>query len=45
MTTTRQQYSPRLKAKVAVEAIRGERTLAQLASQHHVHPIQVGQWR
>jgi len=30
---------------VAVEAIRGERTLSQLASQYHVHPIQVGQWR
>ncbi len=45
MTTTRKQYSPRFKAKVAVEAIRGERTLSQLASQFHVHPIQVGQWR
>jgi transposase-like protein len=45
MTTTRKQYSPKFKAKVAVEAIRGERTLSQLASQYHVHPIQVGQWR
>jgi len=45
MTTTRKQYSPKFKAKVAVEAIRGERTLAQLASQYHVHPMQVGQWR
>jgi transposase-like protein len=45
MTTTRKQYSPRFKAKVAVEAIRGERTLSQLASHFHVHPIQVGQWR
>jgi len=30
---------------VAVEAIRGERTLGQLASQFHVHPVQIGQWR
>jgi len=45
MTTTRKQYSPKFKAKVALEAIRGERTLTQLASQYHVHPIQVGQWR
>ena len=45
MATTRKQYSPKFKAKVAVEAIRGERTLTQLASQYHVHPIQVGQWR
>lgn len=45
MTTTRKQYSPKFKAKVAVEAIRGERTFAQLASQFHVHPMQVGLWR
>jgi transposase len=45
MATTRKQYSPKFKAKVAVEAIRGERTLSQLASQYHVHPIQIGQWR
>ena len=45
MTTTRKQYSPKFKAKVAVEAIRGERTLSQLASQYRVHPTQIGQWR
>lgn len=45
MTTTRKQYSPKFKAKVAVEAIRGEQTLTQLASQYHVHPLQVGLWR
>src|SRR6266478_10098229 len=45
MATTRKQYSPKFKAKVAVEAIRGERTLSQLASQCHVHPVQIGQWR
>jgi transposase-like protein len=45
MTTTRKQYSPRFKAKVALEAIRGERTLSQLAAQYRVHPVQIGQWR
>lgn len=45
MATTRKHYSPRFKARVAVEAIRGERTLNQLASQFQVHPIQIGQWR
>lgn len=45
MTTTRKQYSPKFKAKVAAEAIRGERTLSQLASHYHVHPVQIGQWR
>src|ERR1022692_110644 len=45
MTTTRKQYSPKFKARVALEAIRGERTLNQLASQHHVDPVQIGHWR
>ena len=45
MMTTRRQYSPKFKAKVALEAIRGERTLNQLASRFHVHPVQIGQWR
>ena len=42
---TRKQYSPKFKAKVALEAIRGERTLNQLASQFGVHPVQIGHWR
>lgn len=45
MTTTRKQYSPKFKAKVALEAIRGERTLNQLGSQFHVHPVQIAHWR
>ena len=45
MTTTRRQYSPKLKARVAVEAIRGERTLSQLGSQFKVHPMQIAKWR
>ena len=45
MATTRKQYSPQFKAKVALEAVRGERTLSQPASQFHVHRVQIGQWR
>jgi transposase-like protein len=45
MTTTRKQYSPKFKARVAVEAIRGEKTLSQLGSQFKVHPIQIAKWR
>jgi len=45
MTTTRKQDSPKFKARVALEALRGERTMSQLASQFHVHPVQIGQWR
>ena len=45
MTTTQNQYSPKFKARVAMEATRGEGTLNQLASQFHVHPVQIGHWR
>ena len=45
MTTTRKQYSAKFKARVAIEAIRGERTLSQLGSQFKVHPIQIAKWR
>jgi transposase-like protein len=43
--TTRKQHSPKFKARVAVEAIRGEKTLSQLGSEFKVHPIQIGKWR
>lgn len=45
MTTTRKQYSPKFKARVAIEAIRGEKTLSQLGTQFKVHPIQIAKWR
>jgi transposase-like protein len=45
MTTTRKQYSPKFKGRVALEAIRGEKTLSQLGSQFKVHPIQIAKWR
>ena len=45
MTTTRKQHSPKFKARVAIEAIRGEKTLSQLGSQFKVHPIQIAKWR
>lgn len=43
--TTRKQYSPQFKARVAIEAIRGEKTLSQLGSQFKVHPMQIAKWR
>lgn len=45
MTTTRKQHSPQFKARVAIEAIRGAKTLSQLGSQFKVHPIQIAKWR
>jgi transposase-like protein len=45
MTTTRKRHSPQFKARVVIEAIRGHKTLGQLASQFQVHPIQIAKWR
>jgi transposase-like protein len=41
----RKKFEPALKARVALEALRGEKTLAQLSSEYGVHPNLIGQWR
>jgi transposase len=41
----RRNHCPAFKAKVAVAAIKGEKTLAELAQQFDVHPNQIAQWR
>ena len=41
----RRNHSPAFKAKVAMEAIKGEVTLAELAQRYDVHPNQINQWR
>jgi len=41
----RTRYSPEFKAKVALDAIRGEQTLAELSSKHGVHPNLISQWK
>jgi transposase len=41
----RRNHSPAFKAKVALAAIKGETTLAELAQQFDVHPNQITQWR
>ena len=45
MSNKRRRFSGELKAKVALEALRGDRTLQEIASQHQVHPNQVGAWK
>ncbi len=42
---TRRNHSPAFKAKVALAAIKGEKTLAELAQLHEVHPTQVTAWK
>ena len=41
----RRNHSPAFKAKVAVSALKGEKTLVELAQQFDVHPNQITQWR
>lgn len=41
----RRNHSPLFKAKVALDAIRGEKTLAELAKQHDVHANQIVDWK
>ena len=41
----RRNHSPAFKAKVALAAIKGERTVAQLADQFDVHPNQIATWK
>lgn len=45
MTIQRRQHSGAFKAKVAREAIRGERTVNEIAADYGVHPVQVTQWK
>jgi transposase len=42
---TRRNHNPAFKAKVALAAIKGERTLAELAQLHDVHPNQITAWK
>ena len=42
---SRRKHNPAFKAKVALEAVRGERTVAELAQQYEVHPSQIADWK
>ena len=42
---SRRNHSPAFKAKVALAAVKGERTLAELAEQFDVHPNQIQDWK
>jgi len=41
----RKKHSPDFKAKVALEAVKGVKTINQIASELEVHPTQVTQWK
>jgi transposase-like protein len=45
MMRTRRRFTAEFKAKVALEALRGDRTIQEIAAKHQVHPNQVGTWK
>jgi transposase len=44
-TTRRKRYSAEFKAKVTLEAIRGEQTINELASHYELHPNMITNWK
>ena len=45
MSKQRRKHNPAFKAKVALEAVKGEETVAQLAARYQVHPSQIQAWQ
>jgi len=45
MTKQPRTFSPHEKAQVALAALKGEKTIAQISSDYQVHPTQIGLWK
>jgi transposase-like protein len=41
----RKKYNAEFKAKIALEAIKGQRTINEIASEYGIHPNQIGVWK
>ena len=45
MSVQRKRYSADLKTRVALEAIKGQKTANEIAAEYGVHPTQIAQWK
>ena len=45
MGRKRRSFTDKFKAKVAIEAVKGIKTLAELATEYQVHPTQISDWK
>jgi transposase-like protein len=45
MPTKRKKHSPEFKAKVELEAIKGNSTISEMSSKHKLHSVQISQWK
>lgn len=45
MARKRRRFTAEFKARVALEALRGDRTIQAIAAEHAVHPNQVSDWK
>ena len=45
MKTTRRRHDATFKARVALEALKGLKTIQQIAKEYDIHPVQVSDWK
>lgn len=45
MKAKRRRHDPEFKARVALEALKGIKTIQQIAKEYEVHPVQVSDWK
>ncbi len=45
MTRKRRKFTPSFKAKIALESIKGVKTISEIAQKHKIHPTQITLWK
>jgi transposase-like protein len=45
MKAKRRRHEPEFKARVALEALKGAKTINQIAKEYDIHPVQVSDWK